>query len=261
MGLTLKQKAKKGLILKPNTKSVYIGYKEPLRPVINGHGFQGVISTNKKKTHIQCHIDGYYFKHLGIHVAKYHNISSNEYRERFGLSKQTSLTSTKLREKLVDVAHNMPDNIKKQRLEALARGRANQHKADRTLYTKSLEQKNREGRCPDQLIDKIHQLHAKLGHTPTAREFRLHYRGMLGSIYLAFGTWRNAVKVAGLMPAHVGLHARYNKEVLIKLLRDFNDRHGRRPSFSDMRNDYMPSQWTFTKYFGSWSNALKEAYE
>lgn len=52
----------------------------------------------------------------------------------------------------------------------------------------------------------------------------------------------------------------HSKEYLIKILQIFHEEHGRSPKYDEMKvsNGY-PSKAKFTKKFGSWNNALKEA--
>lgn len=261
MGLTLEQKVEQGLILSPSTEPVYVGYKEPLQAVQDGFGYKGVLSTNQDKTHVQCHLCGFYYKHLGIHVAKFHKIPQKIYKKEYGLAAQTSLVSDRTRDVLIAASEKVPRRVKRKRLKALAAGRKIRASLENQFKGKALETKNKEGRCPDQLIDKINKLAETLERTPSQREFRKHYGGYVGSIYLSFGSWSNAVKIAGLMPARVGLPQTYTPEALIAILKDFKQKHKREPSSSDMRNDYMPSQWTFVKYFGSWKNAKKAAFK
>lgn len=260
MGLSLEQKAHKGLILGPETKPLYDNYKEPLTEVKNGYGFNGALATEKTKTHVQCHMCGYFFKHLGIHIAKFHKVEPKAYKQQYGLAAQTSLVAEKTRSNAIEASENVSWWVKRKRLKALANGRKIRAAIGNRYKAKPLELKNKEGRCPDQLIDKIHKLATELGRTPSSREFREYYGGYLGSTYLAFGSWANALKIAKLMPAKVGLPTTYTQQALIQILHDFKAKHDREPSFSDMRNDFMPSQSTFHKYFGSWSKAKKAAF-
>lgn len=244
--------------LSPSTESITVGYKEPLRKIEDGFGYLGVLSIDKSGCYVQCHKCGYFFRSLGIHVSKYHNIPSRNYREVYGLSFQTSLSSPNTRIRLLNASRRASTWVKIMRLDILNNGRILSREPIKRQ--KSLEQKNKEGRCPDQLIDKIQRLNKILGRTPSSREFRQYYHGMLGSICIAYGSWSNALRIAGLTNAKIGTPTRYNKEMLIRLLQDFYMTNKREPSFTDMRNKYMPSQSTFTKYFGSWSGALNEAF-
>lgn len=237
----------------------YDPYKLPLRPVESGHGFMGTIGRTEDGEYLQCHICGGLYKSLGVHAAKKHGVGENEYRERFKLARQTPLVSEKARERYVLTFQKLSIEAQKRRLEALARARVQGSRA-KTYYNKSLETKNREGRCPDQLIDKIQALAIILGHTPAMREFREYYGGYIGTIYQTFGSWSAAVKIAGLVEAPRGQGPkRYNRQALIAMIQNFTEVHGRRPYSSDVNAGLLPSAWTFTKYFGSWSNALKEA--
>jgi hypothetical protein len=72
-----------------------------------------------------------------------------------------------------------------------------------------------------------------------------------------FGSWREALEAAGipLDPTNTG----YDRETLLKHLRDLAERLGRTPSISDVDAADGPCSTTYANWFGSWSAALVEA--
>lgn len=237
---------------------VYEPYKDPLKPVEGGFGYIGTLAKSRDEEKVQCHVCGELFVNLGIHAAKKHGLKEHAYRIKFRLAKRTPLVSPAFRERCIKGAQNVSSEVMLQRLQNLKAGRERgSNTANR--WQKSLEQKNKEGTCPDQLIQKIQELAALQGKTPTIEEFRKHYKGLVYATYQTFGSYRNAVKIAGLQHAAWGRAPQYTKQLLIQIIINFEKEHNRRPYSSDLSRGYLPSQWTFTKYFGSFSNALREA--
>lgn len=229
-------------------------YKKPLRRVQGGFGYMGVVAKTKDGAKLQCHLCGELYANLGTHIRKGHKLTNDEYRDRFELSKSTRLISPEVREKYVAAYAAASPDLKIQRIKAMSKGR--KMKPRHTYWHKSLEQKNREGICPDQLIHKIRKLAKSLGHTPTLKEFRDHYHGLALTVYRTFGSWSNALEIAKLEKNHIGLVPRYSRETLMTMMVGFRKVHGRRPYTGDLSHD-LPSQFTFTKYFGSFSAAVK----
>lgn len=236
----------------------YEPYKEPLTAVPHGFGFMGTLAKTEDGELIQCHICGNLYAQLGIHAAMKHGVKVAEYKEEFQLAGRTTLVSPAQRERAIKVANEAPEALKALRLANLAAAREiGSHGA--TWTGKSLEQKNKEGICPDQLLQKIQDLAAVLGRAPSLREFRNHYKGLVHVTYNTFGSWKTAVRLAGLKPARVGRAPFYTGDDLLEMIRRFHKEYDRRPSSADLRAGLLPSAWTYTSYFGSWSNALKEA--
>jgi hypothetical protein len=230
-------------------------YKEPLRGVEDGFGYLGAVGHTSDGNRLQCHICGGLYAHLSNHAVKKHGVKSADYRERFQLARLTPLISPNLRERQIAIALAAPPALKQKRLEAWAKAQAS---VKHSSWRKSLETKNIQGVCPDQLIDKIQMLHKTLGRTPTLAEFRKHYKGLVRAVYQTFGSWNNAVRVANLQVSPRGRRAYYTPEILVEMLQGFSERAGRRPVSSDL-GSALPSQYTFHKYFGGFTAALRAA--
>ncbi len=239
-----------------DTEPVLIGYKEPLTKVTGGYGFYGTIAYDKSEKYTQCHLCGFFFENLGLHVRK-HNKTSEQYKLEFGLPVTMSLKAPKSKTYQFQTWQSMSLEKRNKVLAQLAEARTKSMPAK--IAKKSLYVKNLEGRCPEQLLDKVITLKTKLGHTPSSTEFVKEYgSGYLGSIRLTFGTWREALKVLNLAPRKPGGEREYDKEDLLELLRNFHKEKGREPMSSDQAG-FLPSRQTYTRHFGSWTNAKKEA--
>jgi hypothetical protein len=109
-----------------------------------------------------------------------------------------------------------------------------------------------------QILDELRAAAARLGRSPTMREFaqdpdaRLHPQTVIEH----FGTWNAAKRAAGLLPRRF-----LTREELLSQLRRLGDEIGRVPRAADLasRRRAMPSTSLYAHTFGSFSNALREA--
>lgn len=247
-----------GVGLPPDTPAVRAGYKEPLTPIKDGFGYYGTIAYNSEKTHTQCHVCGWFYTNVGLHVRRRHGVDPRQYRTKFGLNLGTSLLAPEGRAKYTAAFAGRSDSEKREILTKLTGSRAGSRNK---TWQKSLYRKNLEGRCPDQLVDKAQALAKKLGHTPKSDEFRREYGGFLGSVYLTFGSWSKLVRIAELTPLPKGQkRQRYSHDSLLEILRNFEAAHGREPTSADIRGLLLPSFYTFSKFFDSWTKAKSFAF-
>lgn len=244
--------------LPPETETILTVYKEPLQPVKDGFGYMGTIAYDAKtKTQTQCHTCGFFFPHLPIHVRKEHGLAVDAYREKYRLMRSSSLLAPTTREAHSKRFEELTSKERLEKLKNLAKYRK-QGSANHTYWAKSLEQKNRDGSCPDQLLDKIEALAKRLGRSPKAQEFRKYYGGYLGPVYSTFGSWRNALALLDMKPIQPKV-TYYTREMVLKMVQDFYKMNSREPFHKDLREGHLPSQHTFTRLFGSFTNAKKEA--
>lgn len=244
-------------MLPRETESVLIGYKEPLTKVTGGFGYYGTLAYDVGEKHTQCHVCGFFFQNLGMHVNKKHDKSARNYRLEFGLPITLSLRAPKA-ETYQDRTWQKMD-VKKRNKVLAQLNEARTHQIVAEMPKKSLYHKNLEGRCPEQLLDKINTLKDKLGHTPSSTEFVKEYgSGFLGSIRLTFGTWREALKILNMVPRNSGGEREYDKDDLLEMLRNFNRDKKREPMSRDNAG-LLPSRQTYSRHFDSWTNAKKEA--
>lgn len=232
---------------------LFYGYKEPLTKYAEGFGYRGVLSYSKDMDRVQCHICGQLFSALGRHINVSHGTTARQYKERCGLSQSTALLGEGTRKKYMDVMSlsleqglkgnaNAQKTLKKLHAEA---------KEDPELFKKmypkrSLENKNKFGNCPDQLLDMIDKTRKSFGRTPTAEEFRgFHHGKFFKSIVLTFGSWGNALVRLGL-ETYSRTHTRTS---LVQCLRDFYEVHKRTPNWSDHERGLLPTMPSFKRNF------------
>lgn len=251
-------------VLPPDTKPKIIGYKEPLKKVKKGFGYYGTIAYDETQSYVQCHICGYFFPKLGTHVAMAHGIKSADYKAKYGITLGASLTAPKAREKWLESYHKLSPEEKRARITKLNEARKKSGKKGGWKFgqKKSLQQKNKEGRCPDQLLEKIKTLALMVDKTPSESDcIKIYGYGWHESIINTFYTWNNAVKLAGLKPNPKGGGFRpiYSKEQVVAMIRDFKEQNNREPMRADIDMGRLPSSAVYTRIFGSWTNAKEEA--
>lgn len=250
--------------LPPNTEPVINGYKEPLRPVVGGYGYIGTIAYDKTEQYTQCHICGYFYRHLGKHVRQAHDVGSNEYKEAFQLEKSTSLLATNTRTNYIQKWIDMSDEEREEMLQRLKKSYEENKFSGKIRGGRPhrLEYYNKKGSCPDQIIDKILVLSKEIERAPTLDEFQKRWGGSHygKAARLHFGTWREAIRQAGLTPANRLGKIWYSNEQLLNAIISFKESNGREPYYSDVRAGLvLASDWVFRERFGSWTRAKELA--
>ncbi len=255
-----RMRVKQGFILPRETKANLRPYKEPLEAVKDGYGFLGTVAQNETGTHMQCHICGYFYGNVGRHAKAIHGVDQKEYKQRFQLSLRRGLVSDTVRTMLINNNLRQPRHVKEERvrrMKILQRTYANH---EMSQPKKSLEAKNKEGRCYYQLLDKIELLGKKLKRTPTRRDFSKEYgEGYLGSLYGTFGTWNQALSFAGFTPNRQKEgQPKYSRESVIAMFRNFYEIEGRVPRSSDI-GTMIPSNNVIRRLFGGMIEARQAA--
>ncbi len=254
-------------------KAMLLGpYKEPLKKVEKGYGYMGAITLDVSGK-VQCHICGDVFDNLAKHAAWKHKIKTTDYREKFGISKQTALVSEgereKMKMKMMAIRQAMSKKELREGLKKMLEGRRRfqerMKKEGRWNNYKTLEQKNLRGICPEQLLDLISRCGKEMKKVPTMSEFENFYKTQryFRPIKETFGTWNDALKKLGMTPHEKFGKApprekyRYTDEELLEALTDFHHRTGKIPTQTDSRRGYLPSQSAYIRRWGSIANARK----
>lgn len=235
---------------------LYEDYKEPLKTVKevlgSGYGYIGTLAMSSDREYIQCHICGKLFKTLGRHLDA-HKITAKEYKIEFGLSSSTALMGDSTRNK-----HK--ENIAKQdglpkHLEGY-----NEKRASGILKSGggkiSLQERNKRGICPDQVLERILDLKEKLGRTPSFDEFQDEYKGRFRSaIQYQHGSWTNAIHKLGDKTR--GELRKPDENDLLSEIKDFYDRFGKIPTSSDFnrRIGLLRDKNVYIRAFGSLNDA------
>lgn len=179
--------------LSPTTGQLIKGYKEPLVKISGGYGFYGALAHDQSERYTQCHICGWFFKGLAMHIRQAHDLERADYKARFGLSQRTSLTAPKQKTFLTEARGGL--EVLTQLAEE-GRSHINGETYAKAGATKiSLIQRNKQGRCPEQTLERVALLKSKLDKQPTQREFIAEYGwGPFKTLKTLFGTWSNAVR-------------------------------------------------------------------
>lgn len=228
-----------------------IKYKEPLREVKKGFGYEGVLSMDAKGEVVQCHICGEVFPNLSQHI-KVHALTVLEYRKEFKLAASTSLLSEVERERLKQNGlHTWQMKSKAEQAKFVALGK----KGNKKRFTHTLETKNKRGVCPDQLLKKILDVKTTLGYTPSLREFRREMNkqrigGVVAMLYKTFGSWNNALKKAKLTVNPKQNTTRWSDKELLNHLKSFWLKNKTIPTKSDAKRGYIPSIEMYRHHFG-----------
>ena len=113
--------------------------------------------------------------------------------------------------------------------------------------------RRRRGR--DELIAELRACAARIGASPTMREFAEDVETTIHpqTVVDQFGSWNAAKRAAGLMPRR-----RATREELLQALRALGEELGRRPTTRDIEDarGRVPSRGVYTKAFGSMRVAL-----
>lgn len=240
--------------------------KEPLMPApLGNHGYLGVIIYNKTKDKIQCHVCGKFYRALsGSGHLKLHEMTNDEYKEKFEIDRTVALCAEGTREKHLNaliVRDDYQDGTILNKLKKYSKSSKadNQRKTTNLGKKRRIYAKNKTGHCPEQLLDKIKQLQSKLGYVPNGEDFKREHVGKyMWSIVQTFGSYNKAVEKCGFEIPDKFRNS-YKREDLLKYLKDFYKRFGRTASNTDFKRGYLPSVQTYTRMFGSLNKARIEA--
>ncbi len=251
---------KNGNIIAKDCDLTFYGYKEPLKKYTPGYGYYGVVSYNKERDKVQCHICGRLFKNVGSHAALLHGIGKQEYKKQTGLAMTTALVGEGTRNALI-MAHKDVKSFSqrgKTRKQVIAHMTKMAHKGRKTGTKWSLERRNQEGNCPEQLIDRIKKLQVELKRRPTAKEYQRKY-GTYASIITVYGKWNIALKMASGTTFSEEKAMKTDPDFLLDHMKNFYKRFKRSPRTSDMRRGLLPCHQVYCKVFGTLNDARRLA--
>lgn len=243
---------------------VYSGYKEPLKRFDGGYGYLGVVAFNRYTGQIQCHYCGNFYEVLTPAHLRTHGVTPREYRENAQIAYGTPLASEAYRKMLAE----RYEKIQK-KLTPLQRllGQSNRLKKSiesnkaRKGQKINLETRNKRGNCPDQLLEKIRDLHKQMGEVPSKRQFMEAHGGRyMDLLYKTFGSYPNAVKLAGFVSKQEERQKKYSDEALLQYIRNFLDVNGRPPRALDCKLGRLPDLHVYINHFGSWVRAKEIAF-
>lgn len=239
---------------------IYTNYKEPLTKNVSGFGYLGTIAETKDGSSIQCYECGKLFVKLATHIKPAHKMTVREYKDKYQISYSTPLASRQARERQsVVYRENISANTHKKAVAGLAKYRADVKAGKRKhILPKQgslLERKNKNGTCPDQLIDKLQKLTDANGGHIGYRQLQKDHLAFLGNLIRTFGTLNKARKMAGLQNKGYDVF-RYSEAQLLEAMRDFYGRHKRVPTCTDFKSENnLPNYKAYTSRWGSINRA------
>ena len=115
-----------------------------------------------------------------------------------------------------------------------------------------------------ELLGHLRALANELGRPPTLEELNAaDNRPSFKPFRRAFGTWNVALTAAGFDPNHAMSHTEpegYSDTELLTHIRELAEELGRQPTQDEMHQaDGRPSESTYKRRFGSWSDAIEQA--
>ena len=113
----------------------------------------------------------------------------------------------------------------------------------------------------EEIIDNLHLVTNDLGYTPSSKEYEKHKLHLcaLNTIYENFGSWKQAIKMAGLKTKPIR-HIYFSRE-LIENLKLVGNQIGHTPTAAEYKQhpDHKFSIRCFYEKFKSWPTACKKA--
>ena len=108
------------------------------------------------------------------------------------------------------------------------------------------------------LLEFLRYFYNKEGRSPRESDFNNNPKYPTRATYWRiFGSWNNAIEVAGLEPKIAGGQS-YTNEELLRYLIQFYEENGRSPTMEHIRKNYKyPGFSVYQQRFRSWQNALK----
>ena len=140
------------------TGKAYVGLaKTPLMENPSGIGFQGVKLQSENRELIQCNECGKWYKFLTPGHLRRHGLTSQEYKEKYGLYATTSLASdcysmkqAKILDERIARGEFTHKLSREERMKRFQEGREKAIKEGKYHFTQ-MERKNEKGTCPEQL--------------------------------------------------------------------------------------------------------------
>lgn len=220
----------------------------------NGKPMGALIEKDGK---VQCYECGKWFKHLGIHL-KWHKISSEDYKKKYGFSKLAGLCNREISRKRSALSSRICLENKERSIETLILARAKRtsnklKKINNPYY--SIQAKNGRNTCPAQYEERFKLLIAKLGKNLGAIEAEKIDCGAVHWAKRTFGSWNNAKEKFGLKPNDIC--KRKEESELIYGLREYVKKFGQLPWGAKKYNEHKRlngfefSIDSYVRHFGS----------
>lgn len=229
--------------------------KAPFTP--SGKSVRGALEYDSISDLLRCHECGNWETHLASHIRYVHKMAARAYKIKHALAQKTSLVNEEIRRTMISRSHAITSGYLEKARVALAASRARtRHKAVTAGW--AAERQNADKSCPPQLLERIKTLAGQVGHTPTRREM-LEVGIGIGVIEHRFGSVKKAMQLCGLLPRKSPTASKYSKKMIVRMFRNFFERHRRSPSTSDLKRGGLPSSSAIIRHFGTINAARKAA--
>lgn len=249
-----------GQVRTPDITDVNVAnYKEPMEKVKDGFGYYGAITETNDGKHIQCHICGFYYGNVGVHLRVKHKIAPRDYKIKYGLRIKEGLLSPVKRWE-AQVRYNKytrksPEEMRELSRKAVAAKREKGVKSGGDQWT--AQTRNETGTCKEQTLAKIRHIAELSGGIPTWRAYVSEYGGM-DVVRHWFGNWANAVKEAGVTSflENRAEERKIRMASVEEMIRAFYEEEHRTPKSSDFNAvEYLPGLRQVQTLYGTLNNA------
>ena len=252
-------------IQKKYGESVYPLYKnemhEPYMENVIGEGYQGVVLYDEIEDKVQCAECGKWFSQLQVHLKYVHKMNTYEYRDRFGILQNASLTSKALSQLRSEtskatikkypnllIPHN-PNWFQK-----LTKTERSEHMRKANNGHQKVGFKNKKGLCDAQIAARIIIVKDMCGGVQkfSGEQIKKYDPKLFGALVVRHGSIGKAFKNLNLK-SHNNTR-RYEDSVLIAALRKYVFTFGRIPRAKEWKekSTIMKSDKTWRDHFGSW---------
>ena len=201
----------------PSGKVIVGKYIPPFEENETGFGFKGVVVEDKNTEELECCICGKWFQNIPTHLRT-HNITSPDYKRKFGLLQSTALKSHKMRLKHSAVMIKMRNSDEKHRWKFQ---RNNIFAGNRKGMKKAVESKNKHGVCDLQIMEKVIELQKELGKTPTLVDLKNRYGyAFISHLYKRYSSYVSYCNHIGFEPCISNHNPKYSREYFIEKAMD-----------------------------------------
>lgn len=247
---------------------VYPIYKdisyEPYMENVNAGGYVGVVLRDEKKDLILCNIcEGWYSQlHTNKHL-RVHNITTQEYREKFQILKGVQMQSKRISKMQSKKAMGNKNFLKQHGFSNKKERSSFQQKAntESNKSRKTIGYRNFKGYCPAQIIARIKIVESIVGRQPLDFDLRQYDVRLNRYLRYHFGSCTKGLNYYGFSKQSKKHHkalglkgARYSDVELLGKLRRYVVDNDKQPAYKDFKEG-SPSATTYINRFGSWRRA------
>lgn len=228
----------------------------PLTEVEEGHGYYGVVLYDRDEDKVQCHICGKWFKSVTMHVLYKHELTKNDYVEKYGLSKATPLVSrglSSIRSKTAIKNYQTNKALNKKGIKKYSK--KIRKRMSKGIYARknSGVYLNERGICFEQLKRRYYIVKDTVGREITNQDLKEHDPSAHNAIRGRYRGLNRFKKLINETPSVEYIN--YPEDKLIANIRAKAAKIKRLPVWSDFPTNTRPNMNDFLKMFGSWSRA------